>query len=152
MCADLVLVAILVKNDPAHNFEDLPPTQRCVAACIVKGVRFEALQFSSSKQNYPIRVGGRESLHGCFEEELLQVESYLRVAKHLLWRQEELELMETRKRGKHNAHGEGPGRALQKKKYVHETLVCLLCKAQVWRTFEKCSPRSSKALRGTATR
>ena len=32
------------------------------------------------------------------EEDLMQVESYLRVAKNLLWRQEELELMETRKR------------------------------------------------------
>ena len=32
------------------------------------------------------------------EEELLQVESLLRVAKKPLWRQEELELMETRKR------------------------------------------------------
>ena len=37
MCADFVPVAVLVKNDPAHNFEDLPPTQRWVAACIEKG-------------------------------------------------------------------------------------------------------------------
>ena len=38
-----------------------------------------------------------------------------------------------------------------KSKYVHGTLVCLLCKAQVSRTFQKWSWRSSKALRRTAT-
>ena len=79
------------------------------------------------------------------------MESYLRVAKNLLWRQEELELMETRKRESTMPMVKGQN-VPYKSKFVRDTLVCLLCKAQVSRTFEKCSWRSSKALRRTATR
>ena len=44
------------------TLKDLPPTQRCVAACIVKRVQVEALQFSSFKQMSSHRVGGWEGL------------------------------------------------------------------------------------------
>ena len=57
--ADLVLVAILVKDDPARNFER-PPSHPVLFENVYSGcwVRLEALQFSSSKQKI-FHLGGR---------------------------------------------------------------------------------------------
>ena len=62
------------------------------------------------------------------EEELMQVESYLRVAKTLLWRQEELDLVEIRKRESTVPVVKGQG-VPYKRKYVHDTRlhVCMMC-------------------------
>ena len=55
-------MAILVKSDSARNFEDLPPTQRCIDSVYIDGVRSEALQLSSfyQKKGHPVTwAGGR---------------------------------------------------------------------------------------------
>ena len=64
------------------------------------------------------------------EEDVMQVEN-LRVAKNFLWRQEELELAETRRR--ESTLPVVKPAPPHKSEHMHDTLVCLL----MARTFEK---------------
>ena len=85
------------------------------------------------------------------EEDLMQVESYLRLTKNLLWRQEEFEHMETRKR--ESTIPVVKGQHVLTKVSICVTLVCLLCKVQLSRTFEKSAHGGRpKAHRRTVTR
>ena len=58
-------MAILVKSDSARNFEDLPPTQRCMTAYQVTGCNRKRFSSAASfkKEEDPVIRGGRVGPH-----------------------------------------------------------------------------------------
>ena len=63
-CVRISYLCHFGQDDLVRNFEDLPPTQRCVAACIIEGVRIGSASVQQHYKCHSIRVGGRVSLHG----------------------------------------------------------------------------------------